>query len=88
MDLGGHRFISKDPRVIKWWNDLMPAQGAPAYDDKKLGREKPLVKGGPDPEKEDRVLLIRQRVSRIYYKKKFFDCGGNGRYACRICRMR
>lgn len=73
MDLGGHRFISKDPRVIKWWNDLMPAQGAPAYDDKKLGREKPLVKGGPDPEKEDRVLLIRQRVSRIYYKKKFFD---------------
>ena len=51
----------------------MPMQGAPSYDDKKLGRIKPLQKGGPDPEKEDRVMLTRQRVSRIYYKKKFFD---------------
>lgn len=51
----------------------MPVQGAPAYDDKKLGRGKILAKGGPDPEKEDRVMLVRQRVSHIYYKKKFFD---------------
>lgn len=73
MDIGGHRFFSKDPRVTKWWNDMMPTQGAPSFDDKKLGREKKLVSGGPDPEKEDRVMLVRQRVSRIYYKKKFFD---------------
>lgn len=73
MDIGGHRFFSKDQRVMKWWKDILPMQGAPAYDDKKLGREKPLVQGGPDPEKEDRVMLVRQRVSRIYYKKKFFD---------------
>ena len=33
----------------------------------------PLKKGGPDPEKEDLVMLTRNRVSRIYYKKKFFD---------------
>lgn len=38
-----------------------------------LGREKPLVEGGPDPEKEDNVMLIRQRVSRIYSFKTFFD---------------
>ncbi len=73
MDIGGHRFFSKDSRVTEWWNQMMPIQGAPSYDDKKLGREKPLVKGGPDPETEDRVMLVRQRVSRIYYKKKFFD---------------
>lgn len=73
MDIGGHRFFSKDSRVMDWWKNLMPMQGAPAYDDKKLGREKPLAPGGPDPEKEDRVMLVRQRVSRIYYKKKFFD---------------
>lgn len=73
MDIGGHRFFSKDTRVMDWWKNLMPMQGAPAYDDKKLGRVKPLAKGGPDPEKEDRVMLVRQRVSRIYYKKKFFD---------------
>lgn len=73
MDIGGHRFFSKDERVMKWWGEVMPIQGAPSYDDKKLGREKPLAKGGPDPEKEDRVMLVRQRVSRIYYLKKFFD---------------
>jgi len=32
-----------------------------------------LVAGGPDPEKEDNVMLIRQRVSRIYSFKTFFD---------------
>jgi protoporphyrinogen oxidase len=73
MDIGGHRFFSKDQRVMRWWTERMPMQGAMSYDDKKLGRKKTLVKGGPDPEKEDRVMLVRQRVSRIYYKKKFFD---------------
>ena len=40
---------------------------------KSFGRDKPLKKGGPNPETEDRVMLIRNRVSRIYYLKKFFD---------------
>ena len=73
MDIGGHRFFSKDDRVMKWWDDVMPRQGKPSFDDIKLKREKPLVPGGPDPEKTDRVMLVRNRVSRIYYKHKFFD---------------
>ena len=73
MDIGGHRFFSKDERVTKWWEHMMPTQGAPSFDDKVLRRQKSLVAGGPDPEKEDRVMLVRNRVSRIYYKKKFFD---------------
>ena len=48
-------------------------QGADAYDDLKLGRHKTLSEGGPDPEKVDQVMLIRNRVSRIYYLGKFFD---------------
>ena len=51
----------------------MPTQGSMPYDDIKLGRQVKTIPGGPDPEKEDRVMLIRHRVSRIYYKKKFFD---------------
>ena len=39
MDIGGHRFFSKDDTVMKWWSDLMPIQGQPSFDDKKLGRE-------------------------------------------------
>ena len=73
MDIGGHRFFSKDTQVMDWWKDLMPLQGALSYDDKVLGRPGKTIPGGPDPEKEDRVMLLRNRVSRIYYRKKFFD---------------
>lgn len=73
IDIGGHRFFSKDARVMKWWNDILPYQGAPAIDDKKLGRKASVVAGGPDPDQTDDVFLIRHRVSRIYYKGKFFD---------------
>jgi len=79
MDIGGHRFFSKDERVTKWWDEVMPRQGQPAFDDKKLNRPVPLVEGGPDPEKEDRVMLARRRVSRIYYRKKFFDYPVSGK---------
>ena len=73
MDIGGHRFFSKDSNVTDWWSEIMPKQGAPAMDDKILGRSVPVTPGGPDPDQEDRVMLTRNRVSRIYYKKKFFD---------------
>lgn len=73
MDIGGHRFFSKSDEVMNWWSELMPIQGKDAYDDKVLNREKPLVQGGPDPEKDDVVMLVRDRVSRIYYDGKFFD---------------
>lgn len=73
MDIGGHRFFSKDDTIMKWWSDIMPVQGSPAYDDKILGREKPYAKDGPDPEMQDEVMLVRDRVSRIYYNHCFFD---------------
>lgn len=73
MDIGGHRFFSKDQEVMAMWRRLMPVQGKDAKDDLILGRVKPLEKGGPDPETEDRVMLVRDRVSRIYYLNKFFD---------------
>lgn len=73
MDIGGHRFFSKDKDVNKFWAELMPMQGAPSFDDKILGREKALSEGGPDPENEDKVMLLRRRISRIYYLNKFFD---------------
>ena len=68
MDIGGHRFFSKDERVTEWWNNLMPMQGWPAFDDKKIGRQLDLNFLGPNPEKDDVVMLKRRRVSRIYYK--------------------
>lgn len=73
MDIGGHRFFSKDDRVMDWWRGVLPLQGAPSYDDRKLGRHHDLEPGGPDPETTDEVMLKRHRVSRIYWNRHFFD---------------
>ncbi len=74
MDLGGHRFFSKSKVVTDWWCRMMPVQGSRSRDDILLGLDdKELSPGGPDPETEDRVLLKRHRVSRIFFSRKFFD---------------
>jgi hypothetical protein len=73
MDIGGHRFFSKEEAIIEWWNDIIPRQSAPAYDDKILGRRIELSVNGTNPEKEDCVMLLRKRVSRIFYNGTFFD---------------
>ena len=73
MDMGGHRFFSKIPEVNAWWDHMLPMQGHPTYDDIILHRPMPVTKGGPDPEKEDRVMLTRHRVSRILFDTKFYD---------------
>ena len=73
MDIGGHRFFSKNEKVMEWWESFLPLQGKPAADDRILGREAECVPGGPDPDKEDLVFLKRHRISRIFYKNSFFD---------------
>ena len=73
MDIGGHRFFTKVDRVNDLWHEIMPLQGAPSIDDTLLNRKVDLAESGPDPEREDRVMLKRNRISRIYFIKKFFD---------------
>ena len=73
MDMGGHRFFSKAPEVNEWWDKMMPMQGAPSKDDIMLSRQIPLSSDGPDPSKEDVVMLTRHRVSRIFFDGKFYD---------------
>jgi len=75
IDIGGHRFFSKSDRVMAWWSEILPTMGAPAKDDILLKREVPCstAPDAPDPEKSDRVMLIRSRLSRIFYERKFYD---------------
>ena len=73
MDMGGHRFFSKVPEVNDWWERMLPIQGALPWDDRVLGRTSQVKAGGPDPEKTDRVMLRRNRLSRIFFNSKFFD---------------
>jgi protoporphyrinogen oxidase len=73
MDIGGHRFFSKSDTVMDWWQGILALQGSPSRDDLAIGRAVPVVHGGPDPEKTDRVMLLRSRLSRILYLRRLFD---------------
>lgn len=73
MDLGGHRFFSKSDKVNEMWLKLLPLQAEPSFDDKMTGVKKNLAEEGPNPDEDDKVMLLRNRVSRIYYRNKFFD---------------
>ena len=75
MDIGGHRFFSKSDTVMKWWTDLMPIQNVPSSDDILIDRKIELPKNSEEfnPNKIDDVLLVRNRLSRIYFLKTFFD---------------
>ncbi|MBF0531511.1 MAG: NAD(P)/FAD-dependent oxidoreductase [Candidatus Omnitrophica bacterium] len=59
IDIGGHRFFSKSDVVMDWWQKIMPLAEPP--DGPKL-----------DPAKTDLLLLVRHRLSRIYFLRKFF----------------
>ncbi len=82
MDIGGHRFFSKSDRVMKWWLEMMPVGttcgGADCLDKSVLRyqgqqRDVPELEQLRDPEKDDLVMLVRQRKSRIYFLRRFFD---------------
>lgn len=74
IDIGGHRFFSKSDKIMNWWFSFMSLQTHPAKDYLKLGRDIELAKSEEefDPEKKDNVFLVRQRLSRIFFLKKFF----------------
>ena len=57
MDLGGHRFFSKNERVIKFWKDLMTI----------------VKQNDKNVDAEDNIMLVRDRFSTIYYLNHFFD---------------
>ena len=83
MDIGGHRFFSKSDRVMRWWLDMMPVeamapdeaggpqQGQLSYHG--MQRDVPQPTSAPDPATDDLVMLVRQRKSRIYFLRRFFD---------------
>jgi protoporphyrinogen oxidase len=77
IDIGGHRFFSKSDRVMNWWLDILPLEGGQGEKNQityhRKTRELEAGTDGPDPEEEDRVMLLRQRRSRIYYLRQFFD---------------
>ena len=80
MDIGGHRFFSKSDRVMQWWLKIMPVQ---PMEEKNLTityqrRHKTIKTEEAFPkfseaEPSDKVMLVRKRLSRIYFLRKFFS---------------
>ena len=66
MDIGGHRFFSKSDEVMDWWRRVMPMEGEAAGQAGNDGAGRTTA----DP---DRVMLRRDRSSRIYFHRHFFD---------------
>lgn len=60
---------------MNWWQNILPIQGSLAKDYKqtKTITEVSTLENAPDPDIEDKVLLIRNRLSRILFLRKFFD---------------
>lgn len=80
IDIGGHRFFSKSDRVMQWWLKIMQVQNLFAHNATHPAPSNGLKAhnithhgNGPDPEKSDRVMLIRNRLSRIFYLRRFFN---------------
>jgi protoporphyrinogen oxidase len=77
IDIGGHRFFSKSDRVMDWWTKILPIEAQDdesktiAYQSKT--REIETSAAGPNPDETDEVMLVRERKSRIYFLRKFFD---------------
>src|SRR5258708_11136462 len=78
MDLGGHRFFSKSDWVMRWWQEILPVADGQTQATRALrihyhGQSRDLIPEGLAPASSDAVMLVRRRLSRIFYRRRFFD---------------
>jgi protoporphyrinogen oxidase len=80
IDIGGHRFFSKSDWVMDWWTRMLPLAAGASQDpgDRDMvlayqGKQRTLGAAAMAKEADARVMLVRKRLSRIYFDGKFFD---------------
>lgn len=77
IDIGGHRFFSKSDWVMNWWAEVLPLAVEPGTDLGHLqyrGMVRQDLPGATAGDVDaDEVMLLRHRLSRIYYNQQFFD---------------
>jgi protoporphyrinogen oxidase len=78
MDLGGHRFFSKSDWVMRWWQNILPVAEGQMDSSTPLRvayqqETRDLIPSVLGPAGSDAVMLVRQRLSRILYRRRFFD---------------
>jgi hypothetical protein len=78
MDLGGHRFFSKSEWVMRWWQGILPVAQGQLDPDKALRisyqqQSHDFSPAAIGSSSSDAVMLVRQRLSRIFHRRRFFD---------------
>jgi protoporphyrinogen oxidase len=78
MDLGGHRFFSKSDWVMRWWQEILPVAQGELSESGSLrisyqGESRKLTPDRIAPDNFHAVMLTRRRLSRIFYRRRFFD---------------
>src|SRR5579863_10278686 len=71
MDLGGHRFFSRSDWVMRWWQEILPVerediQQSPVTRISYQGQSRDMTLEANFKSSSDAVMLIRQRLSRIF----------------------
>lgn len=77
IDIGGHRFFSKSDVVLEWWLNFLPIENSEQREifiqyqggKKKINVEPTFI----NPNEVDKVMLVRERKSSIFYLRKFFE---------------
>jgi len=71
IDIGGHRFFSKSDWVMNWWQDILPVASAdPELEISYQHSRRQVTPRGGDLD-DPGVMLVRKRLSRIYFEGKF-----------------
>ncbi len=76
IDIGGHRFFSKSDRVMQWWLKILPMQATDGRDTEiTYQRQTTRVPASDKPATatDEHIMLVRQRKSRIYFMRQFFE---------------
>ncbi len=74
MDMGPHRFFSKSDRVMDWWLKIMPLEqgAAESTNISYQNKTRSIKTEGGTAKDPDKVMLVIQRLTRIYFLRKFF----------------
>ena len=80
IDIGGHRFFSKSDWVMDWWQRMLLIAREDSLDEQGRalllsyqGKQRTVRAATATSAASESVMLVRSRLSRIYFNGKFFD---------------
>jgi protoporphyrinogen oxidase len=75
IDIGGHRFFSKSDEVMEWWKNILRIESENEKIQLSYHNKTHSIATSKNQEETvgDNIFMVRKRLSRIYYKKTFFN---------------